>query len=113
MTIDLVIAVAKRVPVILNQRRGHGWIAEVRMAAGFRGRSLGNVTLCCFETIMITLLCDLSSRRGWWRRVVRRRLWMRTSRESEGKQQCCNREKFLHDGSSFINLRPCNEPLAF
>jgi hypothetical protein len=101
MTIDLVIAVAKRVPVILNQRRRYGWIAEVRMAAGFRRCSLGNVTLGCFETIMVTLLCDLSSGRGRWRRVIRRRLWMRTSRKSKRKQQCCNREKSLHDRPSY------------
>jgi hypothetical protein len=85
MTIDLVIAVAKRMPVIRNQRRRHGWIAEVRVAAGIRRRSSGNVTLCCFEAVMITLLCDLSAG-GWWRRIVRRRLRMRTPSKSEGKQ---------------------------
>ena len=101
MTINLVIAVAKRVPVIRNQRRRHGWIAEVSVAAGIRRCSLSNVTLCCFEAVMITLLCDIS-RWGRWRRwIVRRRLWVRTSSECEGKHQCCNREQFPHDGSSF------------
>jgi hypothetical protein len=100
MTVDLVITVAKRVPVIRNQGRWHGRIAEVRMAARIWGRSPGNVTLGCFEAIMVTLLGDLSTRWGWrWRRVVR--LWVRTSSNCEGKQQCCHREQFLHDGSSY------------
>jgi hypothetical protein len=40
MTINLVIAGSKRVPVILNQRRRHGWIAEVGVAVRIWGRSL-------------------------------------------------------------------------
>jgi hypothetical protein len=77
MTIDLVITAAKRMPVILNQRRRHGGIAEVRMASRIWGRSTGNVTLRCFEAIMVALLGDLSTRWWWWWRVVR--LWVRTS----------------------------------
>src|ERR1700677_2867647 len=83
MTIDLVIAVAKRMPVILNQWRGHRRVAEVRMAAGLRGRTLGNVTLGCFEAIMVTLLCDLSTGRGRWGGGERGWLWRGTSRKSE------------------------------
>jgi hypothetical protein len=107
MTIDLVIAVAKRMPVIRNERRRHRRITEVRVAGGIRGRSPGDVSLCCFEAVMITLLCDLSTCRGWRRwRVVRRRLRMRTSGKSKGKQQYCNREQSLHHGSSLVDLRP-------
>jgi hypothetical protein len=87
MTIDLVIAVTKRMPVILNQRRRHGWIAEVRVAAGIWRGSPGNVTLCCFKAIVVTLLGGLGSRWGRWRRRVVG-LGVRTSGKREGKQQC-------------------------
>jgi hypothetical protein len=39
MTIDLVITIAKRMPVIRNQGRGHWRVAEVRMAVRIWGRS--------------------------------------------------------------------------
>jgi hypothetical protein len=100
VAINLVVAVAKRMPVIPNQRRRHGWIAEASVSARIGRRSLCDVTLCRLEAIMVTLLSDVSRRRWWWRRVVRRRLWVRTSSKSKGKQQCCHRDQFLHDGSS-------------
>jgi hypothetical protein len=34
MTIGLVIAVAKAMSVIFDERRGYGWITEVRVATG-------------------------------------------------------------------------------
>jgi hypothetical protein len=96
MAIHLVIAVAKRMPVILDERRRHGWIAEARVVAGIGRRSFGNITLCGFDTIMVTLFGSLGicrRRRG----VVRGRLRMRASGKCNGKQQCCHREQFLHD----------------
>jgi hypothetical protein len=107
MTIGLVITVAKRVPVILDEWRRHLWIAEARVTIGIWRRSLRNVTLCRLEAVMVTLLRDLRIPRGWgWGRIVGRGLWMRTSRKRKGEQQCCHREQFLHEGSSFIEIWP-------
>ena len=88
MTIGLLIAVTKAMSVIFDERRGYGWIAEVRVAAGIRRRSLCNVTPCCLKTIMVTLLGDLrKSWWWWWRWVVWSRLGMRTSGEGKGKYE--------------------------
>ena len=87
MTIDLLIAVAKRVPVVLDEGRRHGWIAKPWMAGGIGRCSIGDITACCLGTIMVTLFGSLGiGRRGWWRWVKRGRLWMRTSCQCEGKQ---------------------------
>ena len=40
MTIDLGVAVAERMAVILDQRRRNGWVAEAGMAIGIGGRSI-------------------------------------------------------------------------
>ena len=39
MTIGLVIAVTKAMSVIFDERRGYGWIAEVRVPTGIGGCS--------------------------------------------------------------------------
>jgi hypothetical protein len=105
MAIHLVITVAKRVPVILDERRRYGRIAEARVAAGIGRRSPGNITLCCFDTIMVTLFGSLRicRRRRWG--VVRGRLRMRASGKCNGKQQCCHRQQFLHDMSLVCRLK--------
>jgi hypothetical protein len=103
MTIDLVVAVAKRVPVILEERWRRRRVAEPGMAIHIGGRTLCNVALSRLEPVVVTLLCDLRIRgRGWRRRVVRSRLWMMTSCNYEREQQCCHRKKLLHDRSSLM-----------
>jgi len=86
VTIDLFIAGAERMPVILNERRRYGGIAEARMASGIGRRSIGNITACSLDTIVVPLLCSLRvSRWRWWRRVIRSRLRMGTPSKYKGK----------------------------
>jgi hypothetical protein len=59
MTIDLLIAVAERVPVVLDEGWGHGWIAEPWMASGIGRCPLGDIAPCCLDTIMVTLFGSL------------------------------------------------------
>jgi hypothetical protein len=59
MAIDFVVAGAKRMPVILDERRRYGWIAEAGVAAGIGRRSSGNISLRCFDTVMVTLFGGL------------------------------------------------------
>ena len=95
MTVDVAIAGAKCMPVILNQRRRYGRVAEAFVATGIGRCSPGDIALCCLNAIVVTLFGSLRVRRR--RRVVRRRLRMRTSGKRKGKQQRCHREKFFHD----------------
>jgi hypothetical protein len=74
MTIDIVISPAKCMPVILNERRRYGRVAEALVASGIRRCSPGDIALCCLNAIMVTLFGGLRIRRR--RRVVRRRLRM-------------------------------------
>jgi hypothetical protein len=98
MTIDIVIACAKCMPVVRNERRRYGRIAEAFVAPGIGRCAPGNIALCCLNAIVVTLFGDLGIRRR--RRVVRRRLRMRASGKRKGKQQCSNREQFFHDSPS-------------
>jgi hypothetical protein len=59
MTIDLLIAVAERMPVVLNERRRHRWIAERWVAGGIGRGSLCDITPSCLDTIMVTLFGSL------------------------------------------------------
>ena len=59
MTIDLLIAVAERMPVVLDERRRHGRIAEAWVAGGIGRCSIGDITACCLDTIMVTLFGSL------------------------------------------------------
>jgi hypothetical protein len=98
VTIDLFIAAAERMPVILNERRRYGRITEARMASGIGRRSIGNITACSLDTIVVPLLCSLRvSRWRWGRRVIRRWLRMGAPSKCKGEQQCHHREQFLHD----------------
>jgi hypothetical protein len=83
VTIDLFIAGAERMPVILNERRRYGRSAEARMASGIGRCSIGNITACSLDTIVVPLLCSLRVSR--WRRVIRSRLRMRTPSKYKGK----------------------------
>jgi hypothetical protein len=98
VTIDLFIAAAERMPVILNERRWYGRITEARMASGIGMRSIGNITACSLDTIVVPLLCSLRvSRWRWGRRVIRSWLRMGAPSKCKGEQQCHHREQFLHD----------------
>jgi hypothetical protein len=94
MTIDIVIACAKCMPVVPNQRRRYGRVAKAFVTPGIGRRSPGNVALCCLNTIVVTLFGNLRIRR---RRRVVSGLRMRTAGKCKGKQQCCEREEFFHD----------------
>jgi hypothetical protein len=100
MTVDFLVSVTERVPVILHQRRGNRRITEPRVAIDRGGRSLGDVMACCLHAIMVALFGSLRvcRRRRWW--VVRGRLRMGTSRQGKRNQQYGHREQSLHDVSS-------------
>ena len=101
MTINLVIAVAKTMPVVFKQRWRHRRIAKARMTARIGRNSPGDVTASCVKSIMVALLGGLRECRRWGRRwVIRCWLGMRASGERKGKQQHCHREHFLHNFSS-------------
>jgi hypothetical protein len=93
MTIHIVIACAKCMPVICNERRRYGRVAEAFVATGIRRCSPGGIALCCLNAIVVTLFGGLRIRRR--RRVVRRRLRMRAAGKCKGKQQCCDRKQFF------------------
>jgi len=95
MTIDIVIACAKCMPVIRSQRRRNGRVAEAFVAPGIGRCSPRDIALCSLNAIVVTLFGGLRIRRR--RRVVRRRLRMRAAGNCKRKQQCCDREQFLHD----------------
>jgi hypothetical protein len=59
MTIDLLIAVAESMPVVLDERRRHRRIAEPWVAAGIRRGSICDITPSCFDTIVVTLFGSL------------------------------------------------------
>lgn len=110
MTIDIVIACAKCVPVIPNQRRRYGRIAEAFMATGIGSCSPGDIALCCLNAIVLALFCSLRICRR--RRVVSHWLRMGASAKRKGKQQCCHRKEFFHDVPSqkaFRGGNPCME----
>jgi hypothetical protein len=87
VTVDLLIALAEGVPVILYKRRRHCRIAEAGMAGRVRRRAARDVTLSGIHAIMVALLRDLGSRRGRWRRwIIRRRLRMGASGKCNGEQ---------------------------
>jgi hypothetical protein len=94
MTIHIVIACAKCMPVIPNERRRYGRVAKALVATGIGRRSPGNVALCCLNSIVVTLFGSL--RIGRRRREVTR-LRMRAAGKCKGKQQGCDREQFFHD----------------
>ena len=95
MTIDIVIACAKCMPVVRNERRRYGRIAEAFVAPGIGRCSPGDIALCSLNSIMVTLFGGLRIRRRRW--VVRRRLRMRAPGNCKRKQQGCDREQFFHD----------------
>lgn len=95
MAIDVVIDRAKCMPVIRNQRRRYGWVAEAFVAPGIGRCSPRYIALCRLNAIVVALCGSLRIRRRW--RVVRRRLRMRAAGNCKGKQQCCDREQFSHD----------------
>ena len=59
MTINLVIAVAKTMPVVFKQRWRHRRIAKARMTARIGRNSPGDVTASCVKSIMVALLGGL------------------------------------------------------
>jgi hypothetical protein len=95
MTIDIVITCAKCMPVISNERRRYGRVAEAFVAPGIGRRSPGDIALCSLNAIVVTLFGSLRIRRR--RRIVRRRLRVRAAGNCKRKQQCCDREQFFHD----------------
>jgi hypothetical protein len=96
MAVHLVIAIAKPVPVLLDQRRGYRRIAEARVAIRVGRRPSENISLSGLGAVMEALLCGLRICL-WWRRVVSRP-WMRTPGQYKGKQCYC--KHLLHDLSS-------------
>jgi hypothetical protein len=114
MTVDLFIAVAECMPVVLHERRRDGWIAEARMASGIGRRSIRNIAARGLDTVMVSLLSNLRVRwrRRW--RVIGGRLGMRAPSKCEGKQYCCQHEQFLHDVAlvcrASINAASVKEP---
>jgi hypothetical protein len=67
---NLTIAVTKRVPVILGQRRRHRRIPEPRVAGEIRRSPVGDVAPRGFNAIMVALLrslrvCRRRRRRRW------------------------------------------------
>jgi hypothetical protein len=89
MTIDIVIACTKCMPVIPNQRRRYGRVAKPFMAPGIGRRSPGDIALCRLNSVVVTLFGSL--RIGRRRREVTR-LRMRAAGKCKGKQQGCDRE---------------------
>jgi hypothetical protein len=86
MAINLLIAVAEGVPVIVHERRRHRRIAEPRMAIRIGRRALCDIATSRLNTFMVALVRGL--RIGGWRRrrrVIRCRLRMGTTRQSKGK----------------------------
>jgi hypothetical protein len=85
---NLSVAVTKRVPVVLSQRRRHRRIPETRMAGEIGRRAILDVAARRLDAVMVALLrslrVSLRRRRGRWR-IKSGRLWMGTSRDSESK----------------------------
>jgi hypothetical protein len=107
MAIDLFITVAKALPVVGDERWRHGRIAEVRVTSRVGRCSSSNITLGGIETLVVALLGGLREcRRRRWRRIVRGRLRMGASGNGKRKQQCSQRKKFLHEGSSLHKSLP-------
>jgi hypothetical protein len=96
-------------PVILNERRRYGRVAEAFVTPGIGRRSPGDVALCCLNAVVVTLFGSLRIRRR--RRIVRRRLRMRAAGNGKRKQQCCDREQFLHDVPSKEETRAWKQVL--
>jgi hypothetical protein len=84
MTIHIVIACTKCMPVILNERRRNGRVAETFVAPWIGRRSPGDIALRGLDAIVVTLFGSLRIR--WRRRVVRRRLRMRAAGKCKGKR---------------------------
>jgi hypothetical protein len=82
MAINLLIAVAEGVTVIVHQRRRHRRIAEPRMTIRIGRRSLCDIATSRLNTIMVALVRGL---RIGGRRVIGRWLRMGTTRESKWK----------------------------
>jgi hypothetical protein len=59
VTIDLLVAVAERMPVVLDEGWRHGRIAEPWVAAGIGRCSICDVTTCRLDTVMVTLFGSL------------------------------------------------------
>jgi hypothetical protein len=100
VAIDLVVAIAEGVAVILHEGRRHGRIAEARVTAYVRRRAAANVTLGGFHAVVIALLRNLSAcrRRRWWRRVIRCRLRVRASSQRNREQKDCHSKQLFHRG---------------
>lgn len=97
MTIHLVIAVAKPVPVFLHERRRYGRIAEPGVTFSVRRCPFRNIALSGVKAIMVALLCCLRVGRGrWW--VIWP--WMRTPSNRKRYKESCHRKQFLHVVSS-------------
>jgi hypothetical protein len=82
---ELSVAVTKRMPVILGQRRRHRRIPEAWVAGKIRRRPVCNVAPCGLYAIMMPLLRSLRVSRRWRWGIICRRLWMRTSRNRKSK----------------------------
>lgn len=82
---EALVAVAKRVSVLLDGRRGHGWVTEARMVLDVGWMALCDVATSGVVTIVEALLID-STDRGWWRRIVDG-LWMGTAGKEERRAE--------------------------
>jgi hypothetical protein len=64
MTIDLLVARAERMPVILHERGRNRGIPEAWVAIHIGSRPLGDIAACCLRTIMVALFSSLRVGRG-------------------------------------------------
>lgn len=98
MVQEITIALPKTVPIVFDRYRWNRGIAESRVAVKIRRTALANVALCRFEAIVEALLSDrckrLRRRRG--RRIIRCWLWMGTSGQHDGQEQCQESNSFFH-----------------
>jgi hypothetical protein len=81
--------------IVLKCGRGHGRIAESRVALDVRRFSLIDIAACGCESIVKTLPSYfLKLRRRRW--LIVDRMWMRTSRQRQRQQQGRQGKPFLH-----------------
>jgi hypothetical protein len=95
---DLVIAIAERIAIVPHKRRRHRRVAEAGMAVHVRGRAASDIALSGLGAIMKTLLRNFCARRRRWRRIIRRRLGVRATSQSNREQKGCHGQQFLHKG---------------